>query len=84
MYFSSILPIDRSLSGATTPGQGGPGSNANKGVLRISQSSSITGALPSNCLVSYLGHSLGESYSSVEMQSVYSSTPADYNKRDID
>ena len=41
--FSSIWPIERTLSGATTPGQSGPGSNGNKGVLCIPQSSSITG-----------------------------------------
>ena len=33
--FSSIWPIDRTLSGATTPGQSGPGSDGNTGVLRI-------------------------------------------------
>ena len=38
------------------------GSNGNKGVLRIPQSSSITGGSPSDCLVSYPGHSLRESY----------------------
>ena len=35
----SIWPIDRNLSGATTPGQSGPGSNGNEGVLHIPQSS---------------------------------------------
>ena len=30
---SSIWPIDRTLSGATTPGQNGPRSNGNEGVL---------------------------------------------------
>ena len=30
MQFSSILPIDRSLSGATTPNQSGTGSDGNK------------------------------------------------------
>ena len=35
------------------------GSDGNNGVLRIAQSSSITGTSPSDCLVSYLGHSLG-------------------------
>ena len=53
---SSIQPIDRTLSGATTPGQSGPGSGCNEGVLRIPQSSSIAGASPSDCLVSYPGH----------------------------
>ena len=47
------------LSGATIPGQSGPGSNGNEGVLRIPQNLSITGTLPSDCLVSYPGHSLG-------------------------
>ena len=46
------------LSGITTPDQSGPESNGNEGVLRIPQSSSITGTSPSDCLVSYSGHSL--------------------------
>ena len=50
---SSILPIDRALSGANTPGQSGPGSNGNEGVLRIPQSSSTAGTSTSDCLVSY-------------------------------
>ena len=57
--FSSIWPIDRTLSSATTPGQNGPGSDGNERVFHIPQSSSITGTSPSDCLVSYLGHSLG-------------------------
>ena len=52
-----------------TPGQSG------RGVMAISQSSSITEALPSEYLVS--GHLLGDGfYHSVEMQSVYSTAPA--------
>ena len=39
------------------PGQSGPGSNGNEGVLHIPQSPSITGTSPSDCLVSYPGHS---------------------------
>ena len=50
--------------------QSRPGSDGNKGVLRISQSSCITDASPSDCLVSYLGHSLGRSYSSADMPCV--------------
>ena len=46
------------LSGATTLGQSGPGSNGNEGVLRIPQSPSITGTSPSDCLVSYPEHTL--------------------------
>ena len=41
------------LSGATTPGQSGPGSNGSEGVLRIPQSSRITGSSPSDYLVPY-------------------------------
>ena len=52
-HFSSIWPIDRILSGATTLGQREPGSDDNKGVLRMPQSSRITGVSPSECLVSY-------------------------------
>ena len=66
------------LSGATTPGQSGPGSDVNEEVLRVLQSFSIPGASLSYCLVSYAGHSLGESYPSAEMQSVYSTAPADW------
>ena len=58
MQFSSIKSIERALSGATIPGQSEPGSNGNEGVFRIPLSSSITGTSPSDCLVSYLGHSL--------------------------
>ena len=47
-------PIDRALSGTTTLGQNESGSNGNEGVLFIPQSSSINGALPSDCLVSYI------------------------------
>ena len=42
------------------------------------QSFSITGASPSDCLVSYPGHSLRESYPSAEMQSVYSTAQANW------
>ena len=59
MQFSSILPIDRALSGATILGQSGPGSNGNGGALHILSNPSITGISPSDCLVSYTGHSLG-------------------------
>ena len=39
--------------------QGGPGSDSNDGMLRIPQSSSITGTAPSDYLLSYAGHSFG-------------------------
>ena len=48
--FSFIWPIDRTLSGATTPRQSGPGSNGNKGLLCSLQSSSINGVSLSDWL----------------------------------
>ena len=80
MANSSIWLIDKTLSGATTPSQSVPGSNDNEGILCITQSCSITGTSPSDCLVSYPEHSLGESYPSAEMQSVYSPAPADWTR----
>ena len=68
---SSIWPIDMTLSGTTTPGQSGPESNGNEGVLHFLQISK-DGSSPSDCLMSYPRHLLGESYPSAEMQSVYS------------
>ena len=66
----SIWP-DRTLLGATTLGQSGPGSNGNERVLCISWI-----FLPSDGLMSYPGHLLGWGcYSSGEMQSVYSTAP---------
>ena len=53
MQISSTYPLIKALSGATTPGQSGPGSDGNERVVRIPQSSSITGTLLSDCLVSY-------------------------------
>ena len=47
------------LLAATTTSESETRSNGNEGVLHIPQSSSITGHLPSYCLMSYLGHSLG-------------------------
>ena len=41
MSNTSIGPIDRTLSGATTPGQGRPGSNANEGILYNPLSSGV-------------------------------------------
>ena len=56
---SSIWPIGSTLSGATTPGQSGPGRDGNEGILCIPQSFSITGTSPSDSLVPYSGHFLG-------------------------
>ena len=49
----SIWPIDKTLLGATTPGQSECWNNDNEEVLCIPQSSS-----PLECLISYLGHLL--------------------------
>ena len=53
IQFSSIWPIDRILSDATTLGQSGRGIDGNEGVFCIPQSFSITGTSPLDCLVSY-------------------------------
>ena len=50
-------------------GQNGAGSDANKGVLHILQSSSITGTSPSDCLVSYTGQSLGKGLTPLQRSS---------------
>ena len=57
MSNSSIRPIDKTLSGPTTPGQSGDERNGNEGVLHIPQASKA-GASPSDGLISYPGYSL--------------------------
>ena len=57
MLNSSLWPIDRILSDATTPGKSGPESNGYEWALCIPQSFSITDASSSDCFASYLGHS---------------------------
>ena len=84
MSNSSICPIDRTLSSATNPGQSGPGSDGNEGVLHVPQSFSITEASPSDCLMSYPGHSLGEFYPSAEIQSVYSTAAVNWAKTELE
>ena len=71
MSNSSIWPIDKTLSGATTAGQSGFGSNGNEGVVHIPQRSKTRASI-SDCIRSYLGHSLRESYLYAEMQLIYS------------
>ena len=78
-HFSSTWAMDSIMSGATTPDQSRLGSDDNEGALCIPQSSNITETLPSDCLVSYLGHSsVGRSYPSAEMLSVYSTAPVEW------
>ena len=80
MLNSSIWPIDRTLSGITTPGQSGPRSDGNEGVF----CSPISKASPSDYLASYPGYPLGGFYLSSDMQSVYSAAPADWASKQYD
>ena len=73
MSNGSIRPIDRTLLGATTPNQSGPGSNDNEGYSTFPYYRNLTIRL----FISYLGRSLGKFYPSAEMLSVYSKAPAD-------
>ena len=75
----NVKPIDRTLLGATTPGQSGHGSYGNEGVLYISQSSK-TGVLLSDSFVLYPEHTWGrgQSYPSAGMQLVYSTVPGNW------
>ena len=73
---SSIWPIFYlTLSGATTTGQGGPESNVNEGVLRISQTPALLE--PHYQIVSRHIRTLVAN-SSAEMQLVYSTAPVDW------
>ena len=54
------------------------GAMAMKGYSTFPQSPSITGTSPLDCLVSYTGHSLGESYPSAEKQLLYSTAQTDW------
>ena len=58
LNLSFIWSIDRTLSGATTPGQSGPRLDGNEGVLHFPQSWNIIGASATGCLMSYSGRLL--------------------------
>ena len=60
----------------TLPGQSGPGSDGNEGVLCIFLSSSFTGTSPSYCLASYLEHTLGWGLNPLQL--VYSTAPVQF------
>ena len=64
---SSIGPIDKTQSGATTPGESELGNDGNEGVLSILQSSSSTGASPSDWFESCQDTRSGGSYPSADM-----------------
>ena len=60
------------------PGESGPGRNSNEGMLNIPQSSR-TGASPSDAVLCHiLDTRLGGLTPSAEMQSVYSTAPAEW------
>ena len=69
------------VTGVTILCQSEPENEGNEGVLCIPQSSNITGASPSDCLVLYLGHSLGEFYPSAAIVLVYSIAPVHWAAR---
>ena len=73
--FSSIWPIDWTPSGATSPGESGPGSNYIEEVLCILQSSSIIHHQIVSCLIP--DTRLGVSYFSAEKLLVYFTAPVD-------
>ena len=72
MSNGSIWPIDRTLSGAATPGQSGPGSDDKRGVPRILQISCGNGTSPPDSLVIFL---LGGGLSSLQRCSRYIQQP---------
>ena len=74
---SSIWLIDRTLSGATTPGPSGPKTNGNEMVLHIPQNSK-TEASRSDYFISYPVYPLGMYYSSAELHLVYTACPLDW------
>ena len=55
-----LVYLTHQMLPATSPDQSEPESNGNELVLCIPQSISITGASPSDGIVSYSGHLLGE------------------------
>ena len=71
--------FDLPQSGVTTTGQSESESNGNEEVLHIPQNFSNSAVSLSDCLVFYSGHSLGESNSCAEMQSMYSTAPANWD-----
>ena len=71
--------MDMTISGLATLGHSRSGSKGNEWVLRIPQSSSITGASASYFFVSYLGHSLEMGgVLPLYKDAVYSTAPVDW------
>ena len=72
-----MWPMDRILSGATSPGHSGPGSDGNKRATLHSPKLQHYWSFTIRLFSVISGHSLGESFPSAEMQSVYSTVPDD-------
>ena len=72
--------IHKNLSGAITQSQSWPVNDGNKRVLHIPQSSNITKVSPSDLLMTYPGHLLGEFYTTAEMQYILQPKPTGPNK----
>ena len=75
---SSVWPIERKISGVTTSGHMGPGSNDNEAVFGdLGNTFHKSSTKPTYGLISYPRHLLGgRPTPSEEMQSVYSTAPA--------
>ena len=78
MQFSSIWPTDRTLSGVITSGQSEPGSDCNERVLFIPQSTLRLFSVIYRTLIK--GRVV---YPSAEVQSMYSSVPANWTIGDL-
>ena len=81
--FNSIWPVDRTLSGVTTPSQSGPGTMSVKGFLHSSNFHhywNLTIRLFSVITRTLVGGGGGVSYPSAEVQAVHSTAVADWAK----
>ena len=84
-YGSSVKWVipGKGVAPSPTPyGKSGLGTDVKKGVLRISQSSSITGTSSFDCLSRTLVGGW-RFYPSTRVQSVYSTAPADWTKHGV-
>ena len=82
--FSSIWPIDRTLSDITTPGQSWPGSDGNEWYSAFPKTPALLEP-PDRIVLCHIQDtsSGGWSYSSAEMPSVYSTAPAEWANKNL-
>ena len=78
MLNSFIRPLDKTLSGATTPRLSERGSDGNEGVMWNSSKLQHYWCLNIWLFIVIYRTIVGESYSSAEIQSVYSAAPAEW------